>query len=250
MAIVKEKLQEPPIEEIAASNMELLRTNSYPGRGIVMGINKEGNQAVQVYWIMGRSENSRNRILVREGDIVKTEPFDRSKVSDPSLIIYTAMRVVSEKHLVSNGNQTDSIAEVVQNGGTFEEGLLMITYEPDAPNFTPRISGEYSPGSENPFLFSLIRKDPSSATDPRRNLHLSKPRAGIGLCIHTYKGDGSPLPSFDSAPYPVILEGTIDQITQRYWSILDPQNKVALVVKGIDTTTGKISYSIINKLGS
>lgn len=248
--MVGETLPKPHVEQFAASNMEQLRSNPYPGRGIVMGFNKKGDQAIQVYWVMGRSENSRNRVLVQKGDVVKTEPFDASKVKDPTLIIYTAMRVVDGKHIVSNGDQTDSVAQVIENGGTFKKGLEERTYEPDAPNFTARITGEYSRDSVQPFSLSIIRKDPSGTPDPIRKLQSYIPEKGIGQCIHTYKGDGNPLPSFDSDPYPVILEGSVDQIAQTYWNLLNAENRVALAVKGINTTTGEVSYSIINQLAN
>lgn len=246
--MAREASPKSPIEQIAAFNMEELRLNPYPGRGIVMGFNQEGDQAIQVYWVMGRSDNSRNRVLVRQGDVVKTEPFDISKVKDPTLIIYVAMRVVDGRHLVSNGDQTDSVAEVIKNGGTFEEGLRARTYEPDTPNFTPRITGEYFPASRLPFSISIIRKNPSGDPDPIRTLQSYGPERGIGRCIHTYRGDGNPLPSFDLDPYPVILRGSVNQIAQTYWNLLNPGNRVALIVKGISTTTGEVSFSIINQL--
>lgn len=146
-------------EQYAAHNMEeRLRANPYPGRGIVMGVNKERTHAIQVYWIMGRSENSRNRVLVvnpMEEDVVRTEPFDPTRVEDPSLIIYTAMREVEGVHLVSNGDQTDTVADAMKAGITFAAGLAQRTHEPDAPNYTPRITGEYSPNFGIPFFFLL-----------------------------------------------------------------------------------------------
>lgn len=238
------------LEQLALDNMEKLRLNPYPGRGIIMGLNDQGDQAIQIYWVMGRSENSRNRVLVQDGEIVRTEPFDASKVKDPRLIIYTAMRAVKGKHLVSNGDQTDTVAEVIKNGGIFEGGLAERIYEPDAPNFTPRITGEYSPLSRPgaPFTLSIIRKDPSSDNVIRPFMHY-KSEKGKGECIHTYKGDGNPLPAFDSdRSYAVNLNGSVEEIAKTYWELLNAENRVALAVKGIDVKTGKTSYSIINQL--
>jgi IMP cyclohydrolase len=244
-----EKIQNLPIKEVAAINMEALNKNPYPGRGIVMGLNDQGDKAIQIYWVMGRSENSKNRILAQQGDIVRTEPFDQSKVVDPKLIIYTAMRTVDGKHLVSNGDQTDTVAEVIVKGSTFQGGLEERSYEPDRPNFTPRITGEYFSKFESdvPFALSVIRKDPRSY-DPMHKIYRYRPENGMGYCIHTYNGDGSPLPSFDSDPYPVILEGSVKEIAETYWKLLNAENKVALVVKGIDVKTGKVEHTIINKL--
>lgn len=243
-----EKITRFPTEQFVSSNMELLRSNPYSGRGIIMGFNKEGDQAIQIYWVMGRSENSRNRFLVQREGIVRTVPFDVNKVKDPTLIIYTAMRTVGRDHLVSNGDQTDSVAQKIECGSSFEESLKEITYEPDKPNFTPRITGKYSPDSQLPFSLSLIRKNSASNPNSLRTLQSYLPEKGIGQCIHTYKGDDNPLPSFDSDSYPVILEGSINQIAQTYWNLLNSENRVALVVKGIDTTNGKMCFSIINKL--
>jgi len=237
------------VEQLASANMELLRDNPYPGRGIVMGLSKDGQRAVQVYWIMGRSLNSRNRILVQEGDVVKTRPFDESKVENPSLIIYTAMRMVNGIHIVSNGDQTDTVSQAIADGHTFQEGLEDRTYEPDDPNFTPRITGMYHPNNETPFSLSIIRKNPTSL-EPIRTTYQQQSLNGIGRCIHTYKGDGNPLPSFDSEPYPIPLEGTIDDIAQKYWNVLNSENKVALVVKEINTVSGETNYRIVNKLGN
>ena len=248
--MTREKSPKSDLEQLAISSMEKLRLNTYPGRGIVMGFNKQGDQAIQIYWVMGRSENSRNRILVQEGNVVKTKPFDASKVKDPTLIIYTAMKEVRGGHLVSNGDQTDSIAQIIEKGGTFGEGLRERTYEPDAPNFTPRITGEYSSESESPFfILSIIRKDPFSDR-PIHNLQLYKPESGTGKCIHTYEGDGNPLPSFKLDPYLVTLEGSIDQIAQTFWDLLNAENRVALAVKGVDIRTGKVDSKIINQLGN
>lgn len=245
--MLRETTPTSPTEQEILSNMEKLRANPYPGRGIVMGINKDGTQAVQVYWVMGRSENSRNRILVREGDLIKTKPFDDSKVQDPSLIIYTAMREVKGIHIVSNGDQTDTVAEAISEGLSFQEGLMQRAYEPDAPNFTPRITGIHFKNTRF-FTFSIIRRNPDGSSEPIRSLYRPEQIRGIGNCFHTYKGDGSPLPSFDGEPYPVFLDGALDGIANTYWELLNQANRVALVAKSIDLSTGRTDYSIINQL--
>lgn len=243
----RDQLTRTPIDVEAAENMETLRKNPYPGRGIVMGMSENGNHAIQIYWVMGRSENSRNRILVEENGVVRTEPFDASKVQDPNLIIYTAIREVQGIHLVSNGDQTDSVADVISYGGDFEHALTGRTYEPDAPNFTPRISAMYF-NSAKPFKFSSIRKNPDGSTEPIRDLHRPEPTNGIGYVIHTYKGDGDPLPSFDQAPYPVPLTGSLEEIAATFWDALNAANRVALAAKSIDTRTGTVDFRIINQL--
>lgn len=229
--------------------MEQLGRNPYPGRGIVMGLNEKGDQAIQVYWIMGRSENSRNRIFVEENGVVRTQAFDATKVEDPRLIIYTVMRKVEGIHLVSNGDQTDSIAQALENRWTFEEAVGVRDYEPDAPNFTPRITGAYSHDTENPFALSIIRRTSMKVQTPPsvRILQTYVPENGIGRCVHTYQGDGKPLPSFDGSFYPVLLKGSVDEIASTYWALLNPENKVALVAKGIHRTTGETEFSIINR---
>lgn len=243
MSVEKE---DSPLGE-AAANLERLSLNPYPGRGIVMGINSTGKLGVQVYWIMGRSENSRNRILAREGDVVKTVPFDESKVKDPSLIIYNAMKVVHGKHIVSNGNQTDTIVETIQKWGSFEGALKTRSFEPDAPNFTPRISGILDAFFIK-FTLSRIAVDSNASSAPRHDFFNLDRSTGIGHCIHTYKGDGDPLPSFYENPYPVPLSGNIDDIARTYWEALNKQNRVALVAKTIRFSTGETDFRIINQL--
>ena len=247
--------QNPFSKEVTA-NLEALRKNPYPGRGIIMGLNNSGEHAVQVYWVMGRSDNSRNRLLVREEESVKTVPFDASKVKDPSLIIYNAIRVIGDKHVVSNGDQTDTVVETIQKGGSFEDALLTRTFEPDKPNNTSRISGMIA---LKPLRFNLSRiavdqESPSVKEDPTPRHDFFSPvkglevRNGIGVCVHTYKGDGNPLPTFYDEPYPVPLVGKIDDIANLYWDVLSNENKVAMVVKTIDLLTGQTNFRIKNKL--
>ncbi len=233
-------------------NMEALRNNPYPGRGIVMGFNDTGELGIQVYWVMGRSENSRNRMLVRDGETVRTTPFDESKVKDPSLIIYNAMRVAKGLHIVSNGDQTDTIVQAIEEGEGNGWKLHTRKYEPDSPNYTPRISGILCPNPEGSsvLIFSKISKE---SVDSERAVHTwysasSNALRGRGKCIHTYEGDGNPLPSFKGEPYEVSLKGTIDDIAKTYWELLNEENKVSLVVKSVNLSTGAVDFRIANKL--
>jgi IMP cyclohydrolase len=237
------------IADIAAKNMAELQANPYPGRGIVIGENHLG-QFIQIYWVMGRSENSRNRVLVGEDDLIRTAPYDPSKVKDPSLIIYNAMKTVGNQHIVSNGAQTDTVAEYLVRGtGTFEDALATWSHEPDPPNNTPRISGLLD-STSGAFVLSKIVADP---VDPSASVWTTyryvSTRPGYGLCFHTYVGDGNPLPSFDRDPYLVRLTGTPAEIASTYWRLLDEQNRVALVVKAIQRATSQVEYRIINRLG-
>lgn len=244
----------------AQANLAALAENPYPGRGIVQGLNEAGDTALQVYWLMGRSENSRNRILVQEDDIVRTEAYDESKVTDPSLIIYNAMDIVRDArtcHVVSNGDQTDTITDGLRSKGQgFEAALKGRDYEPDNPNFTPRISGIVTPSTftHNPDLglahanLSVIRKDPNSVESIRQNFPtiLLPSDSGFGKAVHTYLGDGTPLPSFDKSPLEVPLGEGVEDTAEMYWGNLNVDNRVALVVKGIHLATNDTSYRIIN----
>lgn len=231
-------------------NESALRDNSYPGRGIIMGIDSTGTYFVQVYWLMGRSENSRNRILSLENENLKTKAYDPSKVEDPSLIIYDAMTEVANNHIVSNGDQTTTIADFVEKGSSFEDALATRTYEPDAPNFTPRISGFF--GSDQSIKFSIISKDPIEDRPVRKIYEktLANFKKGKGLCIHTYKGDGDPIPSFDSRPFVVGIAGSAEDIAQKFWELLDAENKISIAVKMIPMNpAAKSEFYIINKNG-
>lgn len=242
----------------AQDNLEELAENPYPGRGIVLGLSAGGDMALQTYWVMGRSENSRNRILVEEADVVRTDAFDPSKVTDPSLIIYNAMRVVRDTyaaHIVSNGDQTDTIAEGFEHGKAFATSLESREYEPDAPNYTPRISGlivpyhEQSRGDLAEYGISVIRKKSADSDESEHSYYrgsLSKAEKGLGRCVHTYLGDGSPLPAFDRDPFTVPMGEGVDDTAETFWSHLDEDNRVALVVKGIHLATGGTDYRIIN----
>ncbi len=260
----------------AQANMEALAENPYPGRLIAMGVCPDNRTAMQVYAVMGRSENSRNRILKQEGDDVRTEPFDASKVVDPSLIIYNALskatrysglmsheqRVTCSVHLVSNGDQTDSaynrIASVNDSaetlGDSFRKALTERDFEPDAPNYTPRITGMLALGHYNTefdkYAYSIIRRNPVTSKSEHTfgGGFLGEMTPGYGICYHTYSGDGEPLPAFEGSPYAVPVGETAVEVAQTFWDTLDTDNRVAIVTKAINKNSGAISYAIINAL--
>ena len=222
------------------SLMQDLKQNSYPGRGIVLGRTEDGAKAVIAYFIMGRSTNSRNRIFVEDGAGIRTQAFDPSKMVDPSLIIYSPVRVLGNTTIVTNGDQTDTIYEGLEKGLTFEQSLRSRTFEPDGPNFTPRISGEIVL-ADGGFTYDMsILK--SNNGDPEETLRFTFsydcPKAGEGHFIHTYQGDGSPLPSFEGEPVPVEISGDIDSFTKAVWENLNEDNKVSLFVRVIDPKDG------------
>ena len=226
-----------------------LRANSYPGRGIVIGKSADGQYAVTAYFIMGRSENSRNRIFVEEGGGIRTQAFDPSRMTDPSLIIYAPVRVLGDQTIVTNGDQTDTVYEGLKQGLTFEKSLRSREFEPDAPNYTPRISGLMSLSEGNySYQMSILKSDEG---DPecccRYTFSYDHPKAGQGHFIHTYDSDGDPLPSFSGEPAKVDIQGDIDSFTQLVWDNLDPDNKVSLFVRFIDIATGMPQTRIVNK---
>lgn len=227
-----------------------LSGNTYPGRGIIMGLSKDGTKAVTAYFIMGRSVNSRNRIFVEDGEGIRTEAFDPSKLVDPSLIIYAPVRVLGNKTIVTNGDQTDTIYDLMDKQQTFEQALRTRTFEPDAPNYTPRISGiMHIDGGKYNYAMSILKSDdgdPSSTL--RQNFAYTNPKAGIGRFIHTYSSDGDPLPSFEGEPTPVAeIPDSIDEMTSLVWDNLNEDNKVSLFVRYIDIATGKYETRIVNK---
>lgn len=231
------------------SLQEELKGNSYPGRGIVIGKSDDGKYAVTAYFIMGRSVNSRNRIFVESGEGIRTEAFDPSKLSDPSLIIYAPVRVLGNKTIVTNGDQTDTIYELMDKQQTFEQALRTREFEPDAPNYTPRISGimHIDNGKYN-YAMSILKTDSGDpSTCCRYTFAYESPRAGEGRFIHTYKGDGEPLPSFEGEPKKVGICGKIDDFTNLLWENLNEENKVSLFVRYIDIETGKYETRIVNK---
>ena len=209
-----------------------LAGNSYPGRGIVIGKSADGKYAVTAYFIMGRSENSRNRVFVEDGEGIRTQAFDPSKLSDPSLIIYAPVRVLGNKTIVTNGDQTDTIYELMDKQQTFEQALRTREFEPDAPNYAMSIlkSNNGNPDACNRYTFAY-----------------QNPVAGEAHFIHTYMGDGNPLPSFEGEPKLVGLEGDIDTFTSLVWENLNEENKVSLFVRYIDIETGKYETRIVNK---
>ena len=228
-----------------------LKSNSYPGRGIVLGRSADGRYAVAAYFIMGRSENSRNRIFVADGDGLRTQAYDESKCSDPSLIIYAPVRVLGNKTIVTNGDQTDTIYEGMDHQFTFEQSLRSRKFEPDAPNYTPRISGIIRCEKDG-FNYALsILKSADGNPDSCRRFTFSyeNPVAGQGHFIHTYVGDGNPLPSFTGEPKTVAIEGDIDSFTDMLWTSLNADNKISLFVRFIDTQDGSTVTRIVNRWG-
>ena len=232
-----------------ASLQQKLQQNSYPGRGIVLGRSEDGAYAVSAYFIMGRSENSRNRVFVEDGAGIRTQAFDPSKMVDPSLIIYAPVRVLGDYTIVTNGDQTDTVYDLMQAGKTFEESLRTREFEPDAPNYTPRISGLIDQ-SNNGFSYALsILKsadgDPSSCQ--RYTFSYSNPIAGVGHFIHTYMGDGNPLPSYEGEPTLIGIHGDIESFTEDIWNNLNEDNKVSLYTAFVNLETGETESRIVNR---
>ena len=226
-----------------------LNTNSYPGRGIVIGRSEDGKYAVTAYFIMGRSVNSRNRVFVEDGEGIRTQAHDPSKLSDPSLIIYVPVRVLGKQTIVTNGDQTDTVYDLMAEGKTFEEALRTREFEPDAPNFTPRISGIMHVEDGNyDFSMSILKSEDGNPDYCLRNT-FSYPNcpAGEGRFIHTYMEDGDPLPSFEGEPTKVDIKGDIDAFTELVWTNLNEDNKVSLFVRYIDIATGEYETRIVNK---
>lgn len=226
-----------------------LKGNDYPGRGIVIGKTKDGKKAAIAYFIMGRSENSRNRVFVEDGEGIRTQAFDPSRLSDPSLIIYAPVRVLGNKTIVTNGDQTDTIYEGMDKQLTFEQSLRCRAFEPDAPNFTPRISGiiHMEQGAFNYAMSILKSSDGDPASCHRYTFAYENPVAGEGHFIHTYMHDGDPLPSFEGEPKRIAVLDDIDEFTELIWESLDPENKVSLFVRYLDLATQKTSTRIVNK---
>ena len=228
---------------------EELKNNSYPGRGIVIGKSADGKTAGTAYFIMGRSSNSRNRVFVKDGEGIRTQAFDPSKLEDPSLIIYAPVRVLGNKTIVTNGDQTDTIYEGMDRQQTFEQSLRCREFEPDGPNYTPRISGimHIENGKYN-FAMSILKSsDGNPESCSRFTYAYEKPVNGEGRFIHTYMNDGNPLPSFEGEPKRVAIEGDIDSFTANVWENLNEDNKVSLFVRFIDIETGKYETRIVNK---
>ncbi|WP_026505602.1 IMP cyclohydrolase [Butyrivibrio sp. NC3005] len=226
-----------------------LSSNAYPGRGIVIGKSADGKYAVTAYFIMGRSSNSRNRVFVTDGTGIRTQAFDPSKMEDPSLIIYAPVRTYGFYTIVTNGDQTDTIYDGLSTGKTFEESLRSRCFEPDAPNYTPRISGlMHVITGDFDYSLSILKSD---AGDPSSCLRFTysyeNPQAGKGHFIHTYMGDGNPLPSYEGEPTVVNIEGDIDTFTNNIWNSLNEDNKVSLFTRFINIATGEEESRIVNK---
>lgn len=228
---------------------EELRGNTYPGRGIVIGRSADGRSAVTAYFIMGRSANSRNRVFVNEGEGIRTQAYDPSKLEDPSLIIYAPVRVLEHDTIVTNGDQTDTIYDGLKAGLTFEQSLRSREFEPDGPNYTPRISGVmHVEDGKYDYALSILK---SNNGDPgccnRYTYTYDNPKAGEGRFIHTYMHDGSPLPSFYGEPKEVEIPDDMDSFAEMLWNSLNEDNKVSLFVRYIDIATGEYRTKIINK---
>lgn len=226
-----------------------LKQNAYPGRGIVIGQSANGKYAVTAYFIMGRSENSRNRVFVEDGDGIRTQAFDPSKLSDPSLIIYAPVRVLGNKTIVTNGDQTDTIYELMDKQMTFEQALRTREFEPDAPNYTPRISGimHVDQGNYSYAMSILKSNNGNGASCNRYTFAYQQPVAGEGHFIHTYQCDGDPLPSFEGEPKLVAILDDMKAFTDMLWNSLNEDNKVSLFVRYIDIATGAAESVIVNK---
>ncbi|MBR6916626.1 MAG: IMP cyclohydrolase [Clostridia bacterium] len=226
---------------------ELICGNPYVGRGIIAGESCDGKHAVCAYFIMGRSANSRNRVFAYRDGALFTEPFDASKVVDPSLIIYAAARKTSRGLIVTNGDQTDTIYEGLSSGKTFDEALNTRCFEPDAPNFTPRISAYLSFEESFTYKMSILKSIDAEGSDCARYTFSYPSRAGLGHFIHTYVTDGDPIPTFQGEPERVAIPSDIDTFTNEIWESLDPDNKISLFVRYTDLATGVATDRIINK---
>ena len=228
---------------------EELKNNSYPGRGIIIGRSADGTKAVTAYFIMGRSENSRNRVFVEDGQGIRTQAFDPAKLSDPSLIIYAPVRVLGNKTIVTNGDQTDTIYEGMDRQMTFEQSLRSREFEPDAPNYTPRISGimHIENGTYN-YAMSILKSNNGNPDSCHRyTFAYENPAAGEGHFIHTYMHDGNPLPSFEGEPKLIAVPDDMEAFAELLWENLNPDNKVSLFVRYIDIATGETDTRIVNK---
>lgn len=226
-----------------------LENNAYPGRGIVIGLTPDKTRAVTAYFIMGRSSNSRNRVFVTEGEGIRTQAFDPSKLEDPSLIIYAPVRVLGNKTIVTNGDQTDTIYEGMDHQLTFEQSLRSREFEPDGPNFTPRISGiMHIEDGRYSYAMSILKSNHGDGSScVRQTFAYETPLAGEGHFIHTYMHDGNPLPSFEGEPKLVEMMDDMNAFTDMLWSSLNEENKVSLFVRYIDIATGQYETRILNK---
>ena len=227
---------------------EELKKNSYPGRGIMIGKTADGKCAAIAYFIMGRSVNSRNRVFVEDGEGIRTQAFDPAKLSDPSLVIYAPVRVLGSTTIVTNGDQTDTVYDFLRDGKTFSDALFTRTFEPDAPNYTPRISALVETGDSFSYQLSILKSADGDPDSVRRFFFdYQNPQNGVGHFLHTYRRDGDPIPSFEGEPEPVAVCSDIDAFTTEIWDGLNADNKVSLFTRFIDLATGKIETRIVNK---
>ena len=225
----------------------LLANNSYPGRGIVVGKSEDGKKLAVAYFIMGRSQNSRNRIFREEGEDVTIYPFDASKVEDPSLIIYSPIRRLGDNLIVTNGDQTDTIYDFLKNGDTFEEALETREFEPDGPNWTPRISALAMLDDSNSYKMSILKAQDSEGADCARYTYSYKLQSGLGHFIHTYRCDGNPIPTFEGEPERVAIPNSAKELSEEIWANLNQDNRISLYVRYIDLATGETENVMINK---
>ena len=227
---------------------ELLADNTYPGRGIIIGKTPDGKKAVAAYFIMGRSANSRNRVFTEKNGEIFTEPFDASKVEDPSLIIYAAVRQYENNLIVTNGNQTDTVYDGLKAGKGFAEALESREFEPDAPNFTPRISGMLTFGKGDfTYRMSILKSADAEGSACNRFTYDYAPQNGLGHFLHTYVCDGNPIPTFQGEPERIAVCNGIDEETDRLWNALNEQNKISLYVRYTNLETGESETRIVNK---
>ena len=226
----------------------LVKDNSYVGRGIVIGKTEDGTKAAIAYFIMGRSENSRNRVFLEKGEEVIIEPFDASKVEDPSLIIYSPIKKWENQLIVTNGDQTDTIYDFIKEGKSFTDALQTREFEPDAPNFTPRISGmlTFADGDFS-YQISILKSADAQGSACSRYTFAYPALAGLGHFIHTYAGDGNPLPTFQGEPERTSIPNDIDTFTKEIWENLNEENKISIYVRFVDLKTGAVENRMINK---
>ena len=223
----------------------LLTWNTYPGRGIVLGKTADGKQSVAAYFIMGRSENSRNRVFLQEPDGIRTEAYDPAKLKDPSLIIYHPVRQLGEDLIVTNGDQTDTVRDFMAEGKTFEEALRTREFEPDGPNWTPRISGLLH--KDGSYKMSILKSADAEGSACARYTFEYPGLAGVGHYLHTYLNDGDPIPTFQGEPERVAITGDIDEFTRKIWDSLNEANKISLYVRFTDLESGAYQETIVNK---
>ena len=226
---------------------ELLKNNEYPGRGIVIGKSEDGRSIAIAYFIMGRSANSRNRVFTEDGYTVNIYPADSSKVEDPSLIIYSPIRKIGDNLIVTNGDQTDTIYDFMRDGNTFEEALETREFEPDGPNWTPRISGVVTLDESESYKMSILKSQDADGTDCARYTFSYKLQNGLGHFIHTYKENGNPIPTFEGEPERVAIPNTAEELKQLIWNNLNEDNKISLYVRYIDVTGRSVENKLVNK---